>query len=257
MFRLTFLCICLVFASLLLASISYAQVSMESVLAIWLLDEGKGDKVTDASGNGHDGSFVDSPKWVNGQFGSALSLDGDNDFVQMNDPVVGQIVDFTIGCWLKPSATQKAYAELLDCHSSSHGIGMEQVGTNTNLFIAFFGSGKWEGVVDGVQLNADEWNHFVLMRKGTTKQILLNGEVAQEETVSGDPVLAATDNFRIGNWTGGTREFNGVFDEAFVYSRALSQDEIVSIMQSGIKGALSVSPADKTASAWGMIKTRY
>jgi hypothetical protein len=259
MFRLTFLCICLVFASLLLAGIGNARLSQEGVLAIWLLDEGKGDKVTDASGNSHDGKFVGSPAWVSGKFGTALSFDGQDDFVQMNDPVVGQIVDFTMGCWVKPSGTQKAYAELLDCHSNSHGIGIEQVASNANLFIAFFGSGVWEGVADAsaVQLKADEWNHFAYKREKTTKTIYLNGKAAKEETVSGNPVLAATDNFRIGNWTGGTREFKGIIDEAFVFSRSLSQDEIVSVMQSGITGAFSVSPEDKVASAWGMIKTQY
>lgn len=59
----------LVFASLVLTSLSYAKLDMKDIVAIWLLDEGKGKEVTDASGNGHDGHFVNDPKWVEGKFG--------------------------------------------------------------------------------------------------------------------------------------------------------------------------------------------
>ena len=59
--------------------------------------------MTDASGNGHDGAFASGePQWVDGKFGKALSFDGVDDWVEMNDPVVGEPVDFTIGCWVNP-----------------------------------------------------------------------------------------------------------------------------------------------------------
>ena len=101
--RFALLCVSLVFAGLVFVSISDAQLDVEGVVAIWPLDEGSGDKVTDASGNGHDGAFASGePQWVDGKFGKALSFDGVDDWVEMNDPVVGETVDFTIGCWVNP-----------------------------------------------------------------------------------------------------------------------------------------------------------
>jgi hypothetical protein len=42
----------------------------DGALAIWLLDEGKGNKVEDVSGNKNHGVLTDGkPKWVNGKFG--------------------------------------------------------------------------------------------------------------------------------------------------------------------------------------------
>ena len=96
---LTFLCISLFFTSLVLTNISNAQLKMDKAVAIWLFDEGEGEIVTDASGNGNDGVFASGqPKWVDGKFGTALDFNEDwvegrekeepDDWVETNDPVV-------------------------------------------------------------------------------------------------------------------------------------------------------------------------
>ena len=46
---------------------------------------------------------------------------------------------------------------------------------------------------------------------------------------------------------------NGSIDEAAVWRRALSEDEINEIMNEGF---LAVSPRDKAATMWGSIKSR-
>jgi hypothetical protein len=243
----------------MLTGVSYAQIDMEGVVAIWLLDEGEGDRVTDSSGNGHDGGFASGePEWVDGKFGKALSFDGVDDWVEMDAPVVVDTVDFTMGCWVNPGDTQKTWTNILSSHQEPprRGISFEQTENNVNLFGCAIGDGtNWAGVGD-VQLNTGEWNHMVIVREGNRGTWYLNGAVDEEvELASADPVVAATSNFRIGNWVLGGREFNGIVDEAFLFSRALSGDEVASIMN---KGAItSVSPAGKTAAAWGRIKTQY
>ena len=52
-----------------------------------------------------------------------------------------------------------------------------------------------------------------------------------------------------------TREFNGKVDESFVFSRALSADEIDIIAKKGIENAQAVSPKDKATTTWGKIKS--
>ncbi|MBC8235272.1 hypothetical protein H8E77_37480, partial [bacterium] len=112
---LSCLCISLVFTLLVLTS--YAQVDMTGVVAIWLLDEGTGDRVTDASGNANDGGFASGePQWVDGKFGKALSFDGVDDWVEMDAPVVVDTVDFTMGCWANPGETQKTWTNILSSH---------------------------------------------------------------------------------------------------------------------------------------------
>ena len=74
---------------------------------------------------------------------------------------------------------------------------------------------------------------------------------------SDKPVVASPSHFRIGNWVLGSRGWNGVVDEAFIFERALSQEEIRTIMNQGLARARPVNPNDKVATSWGKIKTSY
>jgi len=184
----TFFCAVLISAVLVLflAGISNAQVNMNDVLAIWTFDEGNGDRVTDVSGKGNNGSFIDSPQWVEGVFGKALSFDGDNDSVVMDTPVVTDrgIVDFTMGCWVNPGDTQKyGWPNLLSCHNNGvggllRGVSIEQAGqTANNLYmIGGIAEANWILLNVATQLTANKWQHFVVMRQGTTVRHYLDGK---------------------------------------------------------------------------------
>ncbi len=54
MTRLTIICISCIIVSLMFAGQSYAQVDQETVVGIWLFDEGGGDVAKDSSGNGNE-----------------------------------------------------------------------------------------------------------------------------------------------------------------------------------------------------------
>ena len=237
--KLTLLCIGLVFASLILASRSSA-LDMTGVVAVWPLDEGTGDKVTDSSGNGNDGAFaVGAPKWVAGKFGKALSFNGQNDFVEMNAPVIVDTVNFTIGCWANPGKTQKTWTNILSSHQEPprRGISFEQIENNVNKFGVAAGDGvNWGWAANGTaQLKDGVWNHLVAVREGKKCTMYLDGKVVVEgDFASNDRIVAATSKFRIGNWVLGGREFNGMVDEAFLFKRALSADEGKSITDRGL-----------------------
>ncbi len=266
--RLTIFCIGLVFTSLVVAGIAHAQLDLKGAVAIWLFDEGKGDKVTDASGNGNDGKLVHDPKWGEGKFGDALEFDGDADYVEINVPVVVETEDFTLGCWVNPGKTQNQWANILSSHNNDpqpplncRGMSIEQNGGAANQFYFIAGSapgGCWVGQGVLTQLERGEWQHFVIVRKDGNLTHYLNGEVSGEAAVP-QALAVSTDNFRIANWSRGDaehREFKGAVDEAFVFSRALSQDEITSVMNDGIAEILAVSPVDKAfTTTWGKLKS--
>ncbi len=50
----------------------------ENTVAVWLFEEGAGQVVKDASGNGNHGTFAGNPKWVKGKFGTGLEFPGDS-----------------------------------------------------------------------------------------------------------------------------------------------------------------------------------
>jgi hypothetical protein len=269
--RLTFLCVGLVFTSLVLTSISEAQVDMAGARAIWLFDEGEGDTAGDISGNDYHAALVNDPTWVGGKFGTALSFDGEDDYVEANAPVVVETVDFTMGLWVNPGETQKQWANILSSHGGDpgppvncEGMSIEQNSDSPNLFY-FIGGGAprqcWLGQAAKTQLETGVWQHFVVVRKDGKLTHYLNGEVSVEGSAQRDtPYALSTHTFRIGNWSRGpddNRGFNGMVDDVFLFERALSHDEIMSLMDVGFAVPGAVSPAGKIAAAWGSIKTQF
>ena len=243
--------------------ISNAQVDLTSAVAIYLLDEGNGKKVTDFTGNGNDGEFVSEPKWVTGKFGNALSLDGQDDYVQINSPVNIPGTSFTIGFWVNPGKTQKQYANILSNHSEpQQGYTFEQDSNQTNLFYSGIGSdGAWRAGIPQpdravTQLEAGVWQHFVSVRVGEKVTHYLNGKESAECPIGTKaPISESPANLRLGEWGGSAgRQFSGILDEIFILSAALSIDDIKTIMNRGIEGASSVSPAGKLTTSWGEVK---
>ncbi|HQA92065.1 MAG TPA: hypothetical protein PK316_20590, partial [Sedimentisphaerales bacterium] len=60
MTRLTTICIASFCIGLVLAGHSYGAIDPDTILGVWLLDEGNGDFTEDASGNGNDGTLMSS-----------------------------------------------------------------------------------------------------------------------------------------------------------------------------------------------------
>ena len=53
-------------------SIGYTEINSESIVGIWLLDEGQGKSVEGSSGNGNDGEIVGA-KWTNRKLAKGCS----------------------------------------------------------------------------------------------------------------------------------------------------------------------------------------
>jgi len=71
------------FLSILFITTASAEIDPDTIVGMWLFDEGKGNVATDESGNGLDGEFEGKPKWVDGKFGQALEFDGKGAYVQI------------------------------------------------------------------------------------------------------------------------------------------------------------------------------
>lgn len=110
-----------------------AVIDPESIVGMWTFEDGEGEEVKDLSGNGNDGTFfverlqhdrpdhlfdrnLVKPKWVDGQFGTALNfrgiVGGKDDWGVHHDPgagavhipkfsLVAPVKDATITFWTK------------------------------------------------------------------------------------------------------------------------------------------------------------
>ena len=94
------ICLCL----MQMMSVALANIDPDSVVGIWLLNEGNGNTVEDLSGNGNDGTIVGA-KWTDGQSGKALEFDGQSHVEIPASATTDDYQDgFTYLIWVKPTA---------------------------------------------------------------------------------------------------------------------------------------------------------
>jgi hypothetical protein len=267
--RAIMLCFSLIFIGLMLAGQSYAQVNMKSAVAMWLFDEGQGNEIKDATGNGNDGTFEKGVEWVNGKYGKALKFDGQTGTVEINTPVNLTDPDLTIMLWVNPGATQaKGWCDILSNHGEPPGAGycIEQNGSEANKFYFDFNAdGTWQSGwnIAGApltQLKADTWQHFAVVRKANVVTHYLNGEKTEsKDNVSKSAVTASPKNLRLSNfgWRTIERQFNGIMDDLAIFNVALDVNDIKSIMNKGIVLSTAVSSSEKLIATWSSIKVQH
>ena len=89
----------LILISLILMEQSPVAIDMKNCVGMWLFDHGGGNIAKDSSGNGNDGILMNDPKWVNAKIGSALELDGKDDWVNMGDNDILKPSAMASSCW--------------------------------------------------------------------------------------------------------------------------------------------------------------
>ena len=216
--------------------------------------------VLDKSGRGNDSTVVKDVSGVAGAGirgseacqvkgnGSYLDMDGLN-FPAEDIPTTA----FTLAYWVKPEntgGTQTIFSALAAPHSWCHGgyIRNNQyhahLGDINNKYII----NAYEGTVE-----YDAWHHMALTWELVPGEygggaMYIDGELVAEygnEFVEAPPGVEAADNWgggaRIGRDVDDSWQFNGLLDDFFMFKRALTQAEIMQLMQ-GIKTPIAYSP---------------
>ena len=216
--------------------------------------------VLDKSGRGNDATVVDDVSGIAGAGirgseacqvkgnGSYLDMDGLN-FPAEDIPTTA----FTLAYWVKPEdtgGTQTIFSALAAPHSWCHGgyIRNNQyhahIGDINNNYII----NAYEGTVE-----YDAWHHMALTWELVPGEygggaMYIDGELVAEygnEFVEAPPGVEAADNWgggaRIGRDVDDSWQFNGLLDDFFMFKGALTQAEIVQLMQ-GIKTPIAYSP---------------
>ncbi len=209
-----------------------AQAADPDLEAYWKFDEGSGNTAFDSSGNGNDGTFVGNPQWVAGKFGGALEFDGD-DYVNCGNGQSLQIQDqITLAFWFNVEAFQNTWEAFMaksdSAYRASRGGG---TGNATHLGISGTSTGGGNGWFNGtVIVTGGEWHHYAGTYDGTAGRIYIDGVLDVTSPGTGRINLSASDLY-IGENSGATGRFlHGILDEVRIYSRALTDTEILDVM---------------------------
>ena len=204
------------------------------LVGYWSFDERQGTTAADASGNGNHGTLY-GPSWTAGKDGGALSFDGTDDYVDLDNPASLQITDdLTIEFWVKFNSEQPSaqFANPIGKdHSGTHGVTLQidhTSGTLSQFWHVGHGSGLYSLNYSSASLLDDAWHHLVLTKSITEGMtIYLDGQLAASNKTYTNPIA-----YNSGDWNFGrlanitTRISKMVGDELRFYSRALSAEEV-------------------------------
>jgi PKD repeat protein len=204
-------------------------------VAAYNFEEASGSKVIDASGQGNHGTRSGNPRITQGRFGKALSFDGLNDWVTVNDAAsLDLTTGMTVEAWVYPTESMTGWRTLLTKESPPDRASyylqansdMDQPATGVFL-------GDYQDVRGGPWLRPNTWVHLGGTYDGTTQRLYVNGTEVANRAQSG-PIEVSGGVLRIGGDSIWGELFEGRIDEIRVYNRALSAAEITTDMNTSV-----------------------
>lgn len=208
----------------------------------WKLDENTGTSTSDASTNAATGTLTGGPAWTTGQIGSAVDFDGTDDYItSASFPTIS--APYSYSAWIKLDALPGASEwEVIAKNSTTRNFGVLN-----NKLVGWNGGSNPS--IGGTTLSTSTWYHIINTDDGTTNRVYLNGVLDGSVTSTAGADSAGA--LSIGSM-GAARYFNGSVDEARIYNRTLSVEEVGQLYRltsptgtdTGLKGYWSFNGKD-------------
>lgn len=214
-------------------SFSVAAIPANALVAAYGFNEGSGATLNDRSGRGHTGTVAGATWAPAGRYGGALSFDGVNDWVTVNDTAALDLTTgLTIEAWVNPSAV-----------SSWRGVvTKERPGGLAYALYGANGAARPAAFVDiggEIELGAtatpaaNVWTHLAVTFDGAMLRLFVNGTLVSARAQTG-AIVTSTGPLRIGGNGLWGEFFQGRIDELRIYSRALTAAEVQADMAAAV-----------------------
>lgn len=216
----------------------------------------------DESGNGNNGT-VNGASLTTDRFGSAdaaYEFDGISDFIEttnINLPDSG-----TISVWVNPylqAAGNNSFtysASLVDMNLDASGNSSYGLYYNDSIGTGLYGQVGWSGDPNNAVLPSTaqsislfEWQHCVFTFQDGTGKLYWNGNLIYTQTgINPTSQSAQAVLFGKAPWAANANLFNGKLDDIGIWSRALSDQEVLDLyVNSGCALTANISSEDSTA----------
>jgi hypothetical protein len=205
------------------------------LVAAYGFNETSGSSVTDSSGSGNTGTISGATRTASGRFGRALSFDGVNDRVNINDSKsLDLTTGMTIAAWVRPT-TLSSWRTVILKEQPGNLVYALYANTDSSVPSGEISTGAF---TYHVQLGSSQpplntWTHLAATYDGATLRLFVNGIEAGAKAATG-PLVVSTGALRIGGNAVWGEYFSGLIDEVRIYNRALSSTEIQTAMNTAL-----------------------
>jgi len=215
----------------------------DGLVLYYPFSENTGTTTVDRSQTGMIGTLTYGPSWSDGIFGYSLALDGSNDYVSVAAPdsSVSFGTAMTYAMWIYPTSTTAQRYYLFDPRGDGSTGGMNSYflfdRSNSTTVTFTTGNSDVEVISGNVTMGTNQWYHVAATRSGNTWKVYLNGVQVVSGTTN-TTALTLSNSFRIGTFSGAGAGplyyFAGNIDEARIYSRTLSANELMTLYLEGV-----------------------
>ncbi len=262
---------------LLLALSSEARIDPNTIVGMWLMDEGKGDETDDSSGNGNTGKLMNSPKWDKGKFGNALTFNGSSTYVDCgNGGSLDITKEITVMAWVKFSGLDykggsgllhtiaaKGYPDALAPHAG-WWFSYDNRNNGQSFPYTCFGNknGGWAGGGNSLgganfMFNEGDWYHLAFTVAKSIGKLYIDGTQLGGNKTFVNLVLSDTSRNLFIGCADRMWYFRGTIDELAIFNVELGEEDIKTIMDKGLTSSkLAVDFSGKLANTWAGIKTK-
>ena len=238
--------------------IGLAQLDEDTIVGIWLFDEGKGETAKDISGNGNHAKLVGAEWTDDGQRGKGVEFNGTNHVKIAATKSTDDYLDgFTYCLWIKP----------MRIHDGDHSRVIERNWHNPGIYIGpkdFFGSIVSKGALQpaagqnrGGKPEAGKWTFIALTHDNTLLRLYVDNELVAKTKIGKPDLKNEHDGGAIwlASWKAAGWSFAGVIDEVGIFNTGLSADTLKDISVQGFEKHMSVVSANnRLTTKWGLLK---
>ncbi len=213
-----------------------------SLVAYWPLNESGGTMATDFAGDNL-GTLENGPIFqsTGGQIGGAVEFDGSDDVIQVaNSAALEDFAELTLSAWIYPTAGgQSAGSRII---SKSNGVISDdyhlRISSSDRVWMRLTTDMGEVGLSGTTILSPNNWYHIAGTWDGSFMRLYVDGAEDQTPTAQSGTINKSGTPLTLGahNDSPTDRRFTGLIDDARIYSRALTADEIDEIYQAGLLG---------------------
>lgn len=199
----------------------------------WTFEEASGDRVTDVTGKNHEGKLVGTVERTEGKTGRGIQLGGGKSGVEVADAEDLRISgNLTMALWVKRTAESEDWVCLLGRGTPefrNYGLWLEP--GSRKILVQMYGAAGQTQFFAKKLFEDGQWVHLAVSMDATTVRLYYNGQLDAQEP-RGPALYTNPGPLGIGNaiWHTGLK---GLMDDVRIYRRALTEEEIRSVVQSG------------------------